>query len=1209
MSDGRWQFFIDRGGTFTDVVGLAPDGAVHTLKVLSENPTRYADAAIEGIRRLLRLNPGEAIRPDQVAHVKMGTTVATNALLERKGQAPVLVTTTGFKDALRIGHQARPHLFALQIERAQLLYDHVIEVEERIDARGQILTAFNESQFAAQCQHLWAQGHRALAVVFLHAWQNPQHEVRAADVARGVGFTEITLSHHISPLIKFIPRGDTTVVDAYLAPILRRYVNQVAQHLPGIPLSFMQSFGGLTDAQRFQAKDAILSGPAGGIVGMAKTAAEVGITKIIGFDMGGTSTDVSHVDGPFERVYETSVAGVRLQTPMLNIHTVAAGGSSIIRFDGARLRIGPESAGANPGPACYRNNGPLTITDAHVHLGRIRADQFPAVFGAAGNLPIDAGVVEHRFQQLAAQMSAALAQPIDSQTVAAGALKIAVQQMANAIKKISIARGYNVSEYTLQCFGGAGAQLACAVADSLGMNHILLHPLASVLSAYGIGLADDTQVREISIEKPLDSTALEDALARIKALQREQTQASAAQGKYPLRFKVDLRLKYDGTDSAIECALPEGDDHAHRLQSLVAQFEHAHQQRFSFLMPERRLTIESVVLETTRVGSLTPTTTTLATATQPAVATTRVEWTGFFDDDTKAFRDAPLHQRDQLCAGDYVDGPAMIVDPHSTIVVEKGWRAVVSGGGQVMIHRHLPRAQRTAVGVAVDPILLEVFNNLFMAIAEQMGLSLQSTAYSVNIKERLDFSCALFDSKGHLIANAPHIPVHLGSMSDSIQAVIAQHPDLKPNDVIVLNDPYHGGTHLPDITVVSPVFASPHATTADFYVASRGHHADVGGITPGSMPAHSKTIHDEGVLIQSLKLVDNGVFQEDHFSEVFERGALPCRNPHQNRADLKAQIAANQTGIRELLKLVDKMGLDTVKAYMQHVQDNAEECVRQAIAALHDGAFALTLDNGAQIQVRLKVDRAARSALIDFTGTSPQVDNNFNAPKSITTAAVLYVFRTLVKDDIPLNHGCLKPLSIIVPAGSLLNPTFPAAVVAGNVETSSAVTNALYGALGVVASSQCTMNNFTFGNDRVQYYETIAGGSGAGLGFDGTAVVQTHMTNSRLTDPEVLEYRYPVRVESFAIRTGSGGSGQWRGGDGGERRIVFLEPMTASILSNNRVHGPFGLNGGQDGACGRNAVVKADGRVFELASTAQVDLEALDTFVIATPGGGGYGST
>jgi 5-oxoprolinase (ATP-hydrolysing) len=1203
MDAKRWQFWIDRGGTFTDVIGRAPDGTLHTVKMLSENPEQYRDAAVAGIRRLLGAAPSAA----NVECVKMGTTVATNALLERKGEPTVLVTTRGFRDALRIAYQARPRLFDRRILLPELLYQRVIEASERVGALGELIEPLDE---AALRERLWAAqdaGMKACAIVFLHGYRYTAHEQAAARIARELGFAQVSVSHEVSPLMKLVSRGDTTVVDAYLSPILRRYVERVAAELPGVPLYFMQSSGGLTQAARFQGKDAILSGPAGGIVGMVRTALEAGHRKVIGFDMGGTSTDVSHFAGQhagdYERAFETTVAGVRLRAPMMSIHTVAAGGGSIVRYDGTRLRVGPESAGAHPGPACYRRGGPLTTTDANVMLGRIQPERFPKVFGPAADQPLDAAVVVERFTAMAREMGAA-----SPEAVAAGALQIAVANMANAIKRISVARGYDVSDYTLQCFGGAGGQHACAVADALGMERVFIHPLAGLLSAYGMGLADQTAMREASVERRLDADGLAAANERLAALGAQARAEVEAQGVEAARITVlgRVHLRYEGTDTAL--VLDAADE-----ARLRAAFEAAYRQRYAFLMPGRALVIEAVSVEAVGAGEALPTEAAGAAAAEhrPApAATLRMHAEG-------AWHDAALHQREELAPGAFIDGPAVIAERNATTVVEPGWQARLAGQGALELRRVAPRAARQAAGTAVDPVRLEVFNNLFMNIAEQMGLRLANTAHSVNIKERLDFSCALFDGDGELIANAPHMPVHLGSMSESIKTVIARNPDLRPGDVYALNDPYHGGTHLPDITVVTPVFLDGGAKPT-FYVASRGHHADVGGITPGSMPPFSRTIDDEGVLLDNFKLVEGGRLREAELLAALAGAAHPARNPQQNLADLRAQIAANEKGVQELQALAAQVGLDTVQAYMRHVQDNAEECVRRVITALKDGAYELPLDNGARIAVQVTVDAAARSATIDFSGSSAQLASNFNAPKAVTMAAVLYVFRTLVDDDIPLNAGCLKPLRVIVPEGSMLNPRPPAAVVAGNVETSMCVTNALYGALGVMAASQCTMNNFTFGNARHQYYETISGGSGAGVykddagrvvgGFDGTAVVQTHMTNSRLTDPEVLEFRFPVRLESYAIRAGSGGAGRWRGGDGGVRRVRFLEPMTASILSNGRSVPAFGIYGGASGALGINRVERADGRRETLGHIGSVEMQPGDVFVIETPGGGGCGA-
>jgi 5-oxoprolinase (ATP-hydrolysing) len=1205
-----WQFWIDRGGTFTDLVGRAPDGTLHTLKMLSENPEHYRDAAVEGIRRLLGLKAGELITPERVECVKMGTTVATNALLERKGDRTVLVTTRGFRDALRIATQARPRLFDRHIVLPELLYERVIEAKERIGAQGEVVQALDEAALHGALQAAFDAGIRACAVVFMHGWRYTAHELAAERIARAIGFTQVSASHKTSPLMKLVPRGDTTVVDAYLSPILRRYVDQVAAQMPGVPLFFMQSSGGLTQAQRFQGKDAILSGPAGGIVGMVRTAVQAGHEKVIGFDMGGTSTDVSHYAGEFERAFETQVAGVRMRAPMMSIHTVAAGGGSVIRFDGARLRVGPESAGANPGPASYRRGGPLATTDANVLLGKIQPAWFPKVFGPAADEALDREAARQRFEAMAREMSDATGRSVSAEEVASGALQIAVASMANAIKRISVARGYDVTHYTLQCFGGAGGQHACLVADALGMRTVYAHPFAGVLSAYGMGLADQIAMREAAVERPLDAAGFAAAVEIAERLRVQAEDELAAQGVD--RTGIDsfhrVQVRYEGTDTALPCMLPLGTEPEEAIAAISDEFAQAYRQRFAFLMPDRALVIEAVSVEAVGAGERSAS----APHADPG-EDHRPEPTGQVsmycqaDEQPAGWRQAALHLGESLAPGARIDGPAILAEKNATTVVEPGWQARITACG-VELKRIAPRVSARAVGTEADPVMLEVFNNLFMNIAEQMGLRLQNTAYSVNIKERLDFSCALFDATGNLIANAPHMPVHLGSMSESIKTVIDSNPGMRPGDVYVLNDPYHGGTHLPDITVVTPVYLEQDDLKPSFYVASRGHHADVGGITPGSMPPFSATIADEGVLIDNFKLVDQGLLREDELRALLAGGAHPSRNIEQNLADLRAQIAANEKGVQELRAMVAQYGRATVAAYMQHVQDNAEESVRRVITALADGDFTLPLDNGAQIRVRVHVNTAARSATVDFSGTSAQLPNNFNAPKSITMAAVLYVFRTLVDDDIPLNAGCLKPIHVRVPEGCMLNPTPPAAVVAGNVETSSCVTNALYGALGVMAASQCTMNNFTFGNAKHQYYETISGGSGAGSGFDGTGVVQTHMTNSRLTDPEVLEFRYPVRLDSYEIRAHSGGAGRWRGGDGGVRRIRFLEPMTASILSNGRKRGAFGMAGGQPGAVGINRVERADGRIEALGHSAQVEMAANDVFVIETPAGGGYGT-
>ncbi|CAN7142241.1 hydantoinase B/oxoprolinase family protein [Acidovorax sp. LjRoot38] len=1204
----RWQFWIDRGGTFTDVVGKRPDGTLVTHKLLSENPEQYKDAAVAGIRHLLGLKPGEPVTPELVECVKMGTTVATNALLERKGEPTLLITTKGFKDALRIAYQNRPRLFDRHIVLPELLYERVIEAQERVGARGEVIDPLDEAHLKERLWAAYDAGLRSAAIVFMHGYRYTAHEEAAARIAREVGFTQVSASHATSPMMKLVSRGDTTVVDAYLSPILRRYVDQVASEMPGVKLFFMQSSGGLTDAQVFQGKDAILSGPAGGIVGMARTAGLAGHDKVIGFDMGGTSTDVSHYAGEFEREFETQVAGVRMRAPMMSIHTVAAGGGSILGFDGARFRVGPESAGANPGPASYRRGGPLAVTDANVMVGKIQPAHFPKVFGHAANEALDGDAVAQKFEGLATQTGR------KAEDVAHGFIQIAVQQMANAIKKISVARGYDVTRYTLQCFGGAGGQHACLVADALGMTRVFVHPLAGVLSAYGMGLADQNVIREQAVETKLAPEALAgieatlDQLATTARTELERQQVGA--GTAVVHRRVHVR--YEGSDSAL--IVPFGS-----LAEITAAFENAYRQRFAFLMQGKGLVVEAVSVEAVVPGDapVEPRHTLQPAREVPRRSTVRM-YTGGIDG-VAAWHDAALVVREDLRPGDVIPGPAIIAEKNATTIVEPGWEAELTDLDHLLLNRRVARAVQHAVGTTVDPVLLEVFNNLFMNIAEQMGLQLQNTAYSVNIKERLDFSCALFDTAGNLIANAPHMPVHLGSMGESIKTVIRENAGrMQPGDVFVLNDPYHGGTHLPDITVITPVYIANEAEPT-FYVGSRGHHADVGGTTPGSMPPFSTRIEEEGVQINNVKLVERGVLREAEMIALLESGEYPSRNPQQNMADLRAQIAANEKGQQELRRMVGEFGLDVVLAYMRHVQDNAEESVRRVITRLKDGAFTVPLDNGAQISVAVKVDAESRSATIDFTGTSEQQTNNFNAPTAVCMAAVLYVFRTLVDDDIPLNAGCLKPLNVIIPPGSMLNPNPPASVVAGNVETSTCITNALYGALGLMGAGQCTMNNFTFGSTRYQYYETISGGSGAGGvwdangqltgGFAGTSVVQCHMTNSRLTDPEVLEFRFPVRLEGYEIRKGSGGAGQWKGGDGGIRRVRFLEPMTASILSNGRHHGAFGMAGGRPGAVGINKVVRSDGRVELLDHIGQAEMLPGDVFEIHTPGGGGFGSS
>jgi len=1196
-----WQFWIDRGGTFTDIVARAPDGSLRAHKLLSQNPDRYRDAAIAGIKTVLGLPLAARIPPGTVAAVKMGTTVATNALLERRGERTLLVVNRGFADALRIGNQTRPRLFDLDIRLPSMLYERVVEIGGRVGIEGSEIETLDEPGAAQAFAEARAAGISACAIVLMHAWKYPDHERRLAFQARAAGFTQVSASHQVSALLRLVPRGDTTVVDAYLSPILRRYVDQVAAELRGVRLYFMQSSGGLADAAGFQGKDAILSGPAGGIVGAARTASAAGFDRIISFDMGGTSTDVALYAGQFERAFETQVAGVRMRAPMMAINTVAAGGGSILHFDGARFRVGPDSAGADPGPACYRRGGPLTVTDANVCVGKIQAAHFPAIFGPTGDEPLDAVVVEAKFAALADEIATVTGEANDPRVVAEGFLRVAVGNMANAIKQVSVQKGHDATRFALQCFGGAGGQHACLVADELGMETVFIHPYAGVLSAYGMGLADQTIMREQAVEVPFADGEMPDLEALAARLALEAREALAAQGAEPERIEVRhvLHLRYAGTDTAL--IVPYG-----APDQIVPMFAEAHRARFGFATPERPLVVEALAVEATTAGEPVSETRVprrdAGSGGRPHAVDQVVMWTG------DAEHVAPVFDRMDLRAGDHIAGPALIREANATTVIEPGWRAEVTDLDHMLLRRVEPRATRVAAGSAKpDPVLLELFNNLFMNVAEQTGAVLQNTSLSVNIKERLDFSCAVFDAEGRLVANAPHIPIHLGAMGESVQTVLRlREGTLKPGDVVTLNNPYNGGTHLPDVTVITPVFDTTGRDIL-FFVANRGHHADIGGITPGSTPPVSRTLEEEGVVLDNFLLVDGGQFREAEFRHLLASATYPARSPNVNVADIKAQVAANEKGVQELRGVVARFGLQVVRAYMRHVMDNAEENVRRVIDRIGDGSFAYTMDDGSPLLVAIAVDHQARTATVDFTGTGGQRDDNFNAPPAVTRSAVLYALRCLVGSDIPLNDGCLKPIRLVIPPGTFLSPQPGAAVVAGNTETSQAVVNALLGAVGAVACSQATMNNFIFGDATRQYYETICGGAGAGPGFDGTSAVHTHMTNTRMTDPEVLELRYPVRLEAFAIRRGSGGAGRWHGGDGAVRRIRFLEPMTAVVVSSRRNIAPFGLAGGADGALGRQWVERRDGSRHVMTGTDRTELAPGDLFVIETPGGGGYG--
>ncbi|MEQ1650860.1 MAG: hydantoinase B/oxoprolinase family protein [Hyphomicrobium sp.] len=1200
---GKWQFWIDRGGTFTDIVACAPCGELRVLKLLSENEAVYDDAAVAGIRQCLALRTGEPIPHGLIGEVRMGTTVATNALLERKGDPVVLVITKGFEDQLEIGTQARPDIFARRIVKPQAVYTQVIGADERVRADGTLERRLDDALLRRDLEAAFKRGIRSAAIVLMHAYAYPAHEMRAAEIARSIGFTHVSISHDIAPLIRIVPRGDTTAADAYLTPVLQRYIDKVSGALSGgadeaSPRAFfMASSGGLKSAARFRGSDAILSGPAGGVVALAGTAEAAGFSKVIGFDMGGTSTDVAHFAGTFERNFETSVAGVRLAVPMLNIHTVAAGGGSILTYDGARMLVGPHSAGSNPGPACYRRGGPLTVTDANVMTGKLMPMHFPQIFGADNASPIDVETVRAGFDAIAADIGGGRS----GAEVADGYIRIAVENMANAIKKISVERGYDVSDYALNCFGAAGGQHACLVADTLGMTTVLIHPLSGVLSAYGMGLAKLRASRTRSVERKLSADALVALTPIIAEMRADVFNELAAQGagRNDVRDSVCLHLRYAGSDTAL--AVPFGSE-----ADMRNAFAAAHCQRFGFSAPDKEVAIAILDVDAATIDASHATVSTIARSQDKPK---NAENARFFSHGR--WHDAPVYLRAALDPGHTLDGPALVIEPHQTVVIEAGWRLNVSAANDLILTRIAPRVKE-AVTSKADPVLLEVFNNLFMAIAEQMGEALRATAQSVNIKERLDFSCAIFDGNAELVANAPHLPVHLGSMDRSVESVaIAHRATMRPGDVFMLNAPYNGGTHLPDITVVTPVFDDAGGDI-QFYVASRGHHEDIGGLAPGSMTPRATTITEEGVLIEPTRLVAEGRFLESDVRAILTSGPYPARQPDKNIADLKAQIAANARGAAEISRMIAQFSWPVVRAYMEHVKDNAEDHVRRLIARLSDGKFRIDTDQGTAVEVRITVDRVARAAVIDFAGTSAMQPNAFNAPEPVTRAAVLYVFRVMVDSPIPMNAGCLRPLTIKIPAGSMLSPRYPAAVVAGNTETSQIVTNALFGALGSLAPAQGTMNNLTFGNDRVQYYETICSGAPAGLdangdGFDGAAAVHVHMTNTRLTDPEILEARYPVLVEEFSIRRGSGGTGQWSSGDGIRRVLRFLDDMDLAILSGFRAVRPCGLNGGDDGALGRNIVRRVSGDVENLGGCAETPMRSGDAIIIETPTGGGFG--
>ena len=1197
----KWQFWIDRGGTFTDIIGRSPKGDISTHKLLSENSTQYKDAAIQGIRDLLCLKDEEDIPIDQIDSIKMGTTVATNALLERKGENTLLAISSGFADILRIGYQQRPKLFSLDIKLPDMLYSNIVEIEERIDINGKIIKKLDPIETKKLLKDAFDQGFKSIAIVFMHGYRHQSHEKQVSTIAKKIGFEQISVSHRVSPLMKIIPRGDTTVVDAYLSPILRRYVNQVKSALGPAQkgfgkLMFMQSNGGLTDANYFQGKDAILSGPAGGVVGMVKTGEKVGLDKLIGFDMGGTSTDVCHFNGEYERTLETKVAGVILRSPMMLINTVAAGGGSILHFDGSRYRVGPDSAGAYPGPACYRNGGPLTVTECNVMLGKLNPEFFPKIFGPNANQNLDLSLVKKKFTALAKEISLETMKTVTPSAVAEGFLSIAVESMANAIKKISVQRGYDVSNYALSCFGGAGGQHACLVADRLGIKKIHLHPYAGVLSAYGIGLAESRKINDLAVELPLEKGVIDHLSKSFTKLHFDGKEDLVSQNLNENLFQYTDRvyLRYQDSDTSLAVKFEN-------VEGMKLCFENTHRARFGFISPEKLVIIESIQAEVSCQSEQFESNIIIPNKIKTKTLTTQDVFIN------GKLEETIFYNRDEIKPNEKLSGPAVIIEPTSTIIVEPGWEATLKESNDLILTRTQKIKRASAIGTSVDPIMLEIFNNLFMNVAEQMGMVLENTASSVNIKERLDFSCALFSPTGNLVANAPHVPVHLGSMSECIKTIIRENSStMNPGDAFLINAPYNGGTHLPDITLIKPVFDDNNENVI-FYVATRGHHADIGGTVPGSAPANSTHVKEEGVLIDNFTIVSKGVFLENEIYNLLSLAEFPARNIKQNIADLKAQVAAAEKGSQELIKVIKHYGLEVVHAYMGHVQDNAEESVRRVLDVLSDSSFTYKMDDGHQVVVSISVDKVNRTATIDFTGTSNQHPGNYNAPSSICYAAVLYVFRCLVDDEIPLNDGCLKPLNLIIPKRSMINPQYPAAVFSGNVETSQYIVDTLLGALGEFAASQGTMNNFIWGNDKVQNYETICGGSGASINQPGCSAVHTHMTNSKLTDPEVLEWRFPVQLESFSIRKNSGGKGLNMGGDGVDRRMRFLETMTVNIIAGHRKIPPYGLSGGESGALGENYVIHSDESVTRLGTKGQVEVGENDLFILKTPGGGGFG--
>jgi len=1270
MTDQSWQFWIDVGGTFTDCFACRPDGSLLRHKVLSSGVTKgeigavttdgggiidparrgepadfwrgyafrllddqgttidervvahsdgagggigldrpFREPALEGqayelsageeapvlaIRFLLGLRLDQDIPP---LALKLGTTRGTNALITRRGARTAFVTTRGFADILRIGYQNRPRLFDLTIEKPDPLFEAVVEIDERVATDGQVLLRPDSERIRSSLAHLRDRGIESLAVCLLNAYCQPQHERLVGQIAHEVGFAEISLSHQIAPLIKIVSRGDTTLVDAYLNPVLRSYVGDLRNALDrhgASDIRLLTSAGGLASADQFVGKDSILSGPAGGVVGFSRVARAAGFERAIGFDMGGTSTDVSRYDGRFELEYETEKAGVRVVAPMMAIETVAAGGGSICHFDGVKLAVGPDSAGAEPGPACYGRGGPLTVTDVNFFLGKVLPDYFP--------FPLNRQAVRRRLEQLCKDIERASGKRYEPRELAAGFLKVANTNMANAIRSISIAKGYDPRDYVLVSFGGAAPQHACAVAGELGVRKILNHPDAGILSAYGIGLADVVRHRAEGVYREYSEETIRELDSVLLRLTDQARQEVIAEGVSPDRIEAihSFDLRYKGLDAFLTVPAP--------TEGTYAQcYAREHRRRYGYVHEDRPLEIVAAKVEVVgRSSKQLPRSRSVPPSSPQPVATAPVHFDGQTYQ-TSVFR------RAELRAGDAILGPAIVVESVSTTVVDPGWNARMLTGGELLVEEETKGRKCPSISAQADPVMLEVFNNQFAAIAEQMGITLRNTASSVNIKERLDFSCALFTPSGDLVVNAPHIPVHLGAMSETVKHIVAANPRISPGDVFVTNDPYCGGSHLPDVTVVTPVHDTDGGRLL-FFTASRAHHAELGGVSPGSMPPFSENLAEEGILIRDFKLVDAGRSRVDQLRELLTSGPYPSRSPNDNLADIAAQVAANQEGANDLVALVERYTLPVVEAYMGHIQEAAERKMRAALSRFADGRheFVDHLVDGSPIAVAVAIN--GDSAVIDFTGTGPVLPGNLNANRAIVTAAVTYCLRCLIHDDIPMNQGVLAPIEMILPE-CLLNPPRRdspeacAAVVGGNVETSQRVVDVLLGALNVAAASQGTMNNLLFGDDTFGYYETICGGSGATRNGPGADAVHTHMTNTRLTDPEVIEQRYPVRVKQFSIRHGSGGNGRHRGGDGVIRRLEFLRMLDVSILSQRRgSYASYGVEGGEAGALGRNALARHDGTEEALAGRAKFTARPGDVLSVETPGGGGWGT-